>query len=244
VGNFVPEVKIVDIPFLFRDYAHARAVLDGPIGQDLLAKFPSKGLIALAWGENGFREISNSKRVIRTPADLRGLKIRFAAGNIFKDIYEGLGANPVQMSFADLQPALSTGAVDGQENPVNLFLAFRMDTLAQKHLSVWNYVNDPLVFAAGKQVMAQFNAADQALVRECALEAGRYEIGVTRKGLGDNNDRSAFEELTKRGVETTVLTDAEKRAFASATRPVFDKWAATIGHDLVQKAERVIRAAS
>jgi TRAP-type C4-dicarboxylate transport system substrate-binding protein len=148
------------------------------------------------------------------------------------------------MSLADLQPALSTGAVDGQENPVNLFLAFRMDTLAQKHLSVWNYVNDPLVFAAGKQVMAQFNAADQALVRDCALEAGRYEIGVTRKGLGEGGDRSSFDELAKRGVEATILTDAEKRAFATATRPVFDKWAATIGHDLVARAEAVIRAAA
>ncbi len=245
--NISPQVKeaaLFQLPFLLPNHRAFDALLASDVGRDFFKVLEARDVVPLAWGENGFREISNSKRVIRTPADLRGLKIRFAAGNIFKDIYESLGANPVQMSFADLQPALSTGAVDGQENPVNLFLAFRMDTLAQKHLSVWNYVNDPLVFAAGKQVMAQFNAADQALVRECALEAGRYEIGVTRKGLGDNNDRSAFEELTRRGVETTVLTDAEKRAFASATRPVFDKWAATIGHDLVQKAERVIRAAS
>ncbi len=245
--NISPQVKeasLFQLPFLLPNHRAFDALLASDVGRDFFKVLEARDIVPLAWGENGFREISNSKRAIRTPADLRGLKIRFAAGNIFKDIYEGLGANPVQMSFADLQPALSTGAVDGQENPVNLFLAFRMDTLAQKHLSVWNYVNDPLVFAAGKQVMAQFNAADQELVRACAQEAGLYEIGVTRRGLGDNNDRSAFEELTKRGVETTVLTEAEKRAFAAATRPVFDKWAGTIGQDLVRRAEAVIRGVS
>ncbi len=245
--NISPQVKeaaLFQLPFLLPGHAAFDALLASDVGRDFFKVLEARDVVPLAWGENGFREISNSKRVIRTPADLRGLKIRFAAGNIFKDIYEGLGANPVQMSLADLQPALSTGAVDGQENPINLFLAFRMDTLAQKHLSVWNYVNDPLVFAAGKQVMAQFTAADQALVRACALEAGRYEIGVTRKGLGEGGDRSSFDELAKRGVEATILTDAEKRAFATATRPVFDKWAATIGRELVARAEAVIRAAS
>jgi TRAP-type transport system periplasmic protein len=151
----------------------------------------------------------------------------------------------VQMSFADLQPALSTGAVDGQENPINLFLAFRMDTLAQKHLTIWNYVNDPLVFALSKQVWSSFSAADQQLVRECAEEAGRQQITLTRKGLGmEDADRSSLEELARRGVETTVLSAAEKRAFAQATRPVYQKWAGTVGADLVRKAEAAVSAVS
>ena len=245
--NISPQVKeaaLFQLPFLMPNHQAFDALINGEVGRDFFKVLEARDILPLAWGENGFREISNSKRPIRTPADLRGLKIRFAAGNIFKDIYEGLGANPVQMSFADLQPALSTGAVDGQENPINLYLAFRMDTLAQKHLTVWNYVNDPLVFAVGKQVMAQFSPADQELVRQCAKDAGAYEIGVTRKGLGAGGDRSAFEELAKRGVEVLELSEAEKRAFATVTRPVFDKWAANIGSDLVQKAERAIRAAS
>ena len=145
-------------------------------------------------------------------------------------------------SFAHGPHGTMSAPLDPAQMEANL--AAMLDTLAQKHLSVWNYVNDPLVFAAGKQVMAQFTAADQALVRACALEAGRYEIGVTRKGLGEGGDRSSFDELAKRGVEATILTDAEKRAFATATRPVFDKWAATIGRELVARAEAVIRAAS
>ena len=105
-----------------------------------------RDVVPLAWGENGFRELSNSKRTVRKPEDLKGMKIRYAAGPIFADVFNALGANPLQMSFADLQPALSTGAVDGQENPINLFLAFKMDTLAQKHLTIWNYCADAGIF--------------------------------------------------------------------------------------------------
>jgi len=241
----VREASLFQLPFLMPDHRAFDAVIRGEPGRDIFAVMEKREVVPLAWGENGFREISNSRRAIRTPADLRGMKIRFAAGNIFKDIFEGLGANPVQMSFADLQPALSTGAVDGQENPINLFLAFRMDTLAQKHLTVWNYVNDPLIFALSKQVWSSFSPADQQLVRECAEEAGRQQIALTRKGLGmDDADRSSLDELARRGVEVTVLSAEEKRAFAQATRPVFDKWATTVGRDLVRKAEAAIKAVS
>ena len=240
----VREASLFQLPFLMPDHRAFDAVIRGEPGRDFFQVLERRDIVPLAWGENGFREISNSKRAIHTPADLRGMKIRFAAGNIFKDIFEGLGANPVQMSFADLQPALSTGAVDGQENPINLFLAFRMDTLAQKHLTVWNYVNDPLVFAVSKQVWAGFSPADQQLVRDCAEEAGRAEIALTRKGLGLDGDDSAMQELKQRGVEVTVLTPEQKRAFAQATRPVFDKWAGTVGRELVAKAEAAIRAVS
>ena len=244
--NIAPQVReasLFQLPFLMPDHRALDALINGEVGRDLFSVVERREVVPLAWGENGFREISNSKRPLRTPADLRGLKIRFAAGNIFKDIYEALGANPVQMSFADLQPALSTGAVDGQENPINLFLAFRMDTLAQKHLTVWNYVNDPLIFALSKQTWLGFSAADQELVRACAEEASRRQIALTRKGLGvPGTDRASFEELQRRGVEAVALSAEEKRAFAAVTKPVYDKWAATVGADLVRKAEAAVRA--
>jgi TRAP-type C4-dicarboxylate transport system substrate-binding protein len=145
------------------------------------------------------------------------------------------------MSFADLQPALSTGAVDGQENPINLFLAFRMDTLAQKHLTVWNYVADAGIFVVSRAVMESFAPADRDLVIACAREAAQAQIAATRKGI-TAADRASFEELARRGVAAVELTAAEKQAFARATRPVFDKWAQTVGADLVRKAEAAIRA--
>ena len=241
----VREVGLFQLPFLMPNHKAFDALIRGDVGRDMFGVMERRDVVPLAWGENGFREISNSKRVIRKPEDMHGLKIRFAAGAIFNDIYNGMGANPVQMSFADLQPALSTGAVDGQENPINLFLAFRMDTLAQKHLTVWNYVNDPLIFALSKTVWNSFTPADQQLVRECAEEAGRNQIALTRHGLGlDGGDDSSIRELRTRGVEVTILSVEEKAAFARATRPVYDKWAQTVGAELVRKAEAAIRAAN
>lgn len=246
--NIAPQVReagIFQLPFLMPDHRAFDALINGEVGRDLVGIMDRRDVAALAFGENGFREISNSKRAIHTPADLRGLKIRFAAGAIFNDIYNHLGANPLQMSFADLQPALSTGAVDGQENPVNLFLAFRMDTLAQRHMTIWNYVNDALIFGLSKAVMASFTPADQQLVRECAQEAARNNIALARRGLGiPGTDDSAILELGRRNVEVTTLTAAQKQVFATALRPVYDRWATTIGADLVRKAEVAIRAVS
>lgn len=245
--NISPQVKewsLFQLPFLTPSHKAFDALLASPVGPQLFKTLESRDIIPLAWGENGFREISNSKRAIREPADLRGLKIRFAAGAIFSDIYTALGANPVQMSFADLQPALTTGAVDGQENSVNLYLALKMEALAQKHLTIWNYVNDPIIFTLTKATLESFSPADRDLVRQAALDAGKTQSGLARKGLGLGGDRSSLDELAKRNVEVQILSDAQKKAFADATRPVFDKWAAQIGPDLVKAAEAAIKAAS
>jgi TRAP-type transport system periplasmic protein len=241
----IREMNIFSMPFMMPDHRAFDALIGGEVGNDLAGLLAQRDSTVVAWGENGFRELSNSKRPIRAPADLRGLKIRYAAGPIFKDIFEALGANPVQMSFADLQPALSTGAVDGQENPVNLFLAFRMDTLAQKYLTLWNYVADAGIFQVSKAIWDGFNAQDKEIVRESAREAARAQIAEARKGLGVlDADRSSLEECRRRGVELAELTVEEKRAFAQATRPVFDRWAQQIGSALIQKAERAISARS
>jgi TRAP-type C4-dicarboxylate transport system substrate-binding protein len=139
-----------------------------------------------------------------------------------------------------LQPALSTGAVDGQENPINLFLAFKMDTLAQKHLTIWNYCADAGLFHVAKPVWDTFSKADQEIITESAREAGKRQMASARKGIGVDGDTSSLEEVKKRGVEIADLTRDEKAVFAKTTRPVFDKWAATIGADLVKKAEAAI----
>lgn len=237
----IREMTLFSMPFLMPGHRAFDALIEGEVGRDLFAVLARREVVPLAWGENGFREISNSKRPIRVPDDLKGMKIRFAAGAIFADIYTALGANPVQMSFADLQPALSTGAVDGQENPINLFLAFKMDTLAQKHLTVWNYCADAGIFHVAKGVWESFSKADQEIVAESAKEAAKRQIAAARKGIGEG-DRSSFDELARRGVAVVELSDAEKQVFARATRPVFDKWAGQIGAELVRKAEATIKA--
>lgn len=246
--NLSPQIKeltLFSLPFLMPNHKAFDALVGGAVGQDLFKIMETRDVVPLAWGENGFREISNSKRAIVTPDDLKGLKIRFAAGAIFKDIYEQMGANPVQMSFADLQPALSSGAVDGQENPVNLFLGLKMDALAQKHLTLWNYCADAAIYHVAKPVWDSFSAADKEIVRASALEAAKENIILSRKGLGVlDADKSSLEELVKRGVAVVNSTTDQKKVFAKATRPVFDKWAAQIGADLVKKAEAAIAAAT
>ena len=240
----VREMNLFSLPFLLRDHRGFDAVINGEVGQDLFRILSTREVVPAAWGENGFRELSNSRREVRRPEDMRGLKIRFAAGVIFSEIFTALGANPLQMSFADLQPALSTGAVDGQENPVNLFLAFRMDTLAQRHLTIWNYVADAGIFVVARSIMDSFNAADRTLITDAAREAASRQIANSRRGIGIGGDRSAIEEAVRRGVAVAELTSAEKDAFAAATRPVLDRWSQTVGQALVQKARAAIGRAT
>jgi TRAP-type transport system periplasmic protein len=233
-------MNLFSLPFLMPDHKAFDALITGEVRKDLDATLASRDSFVLAWGENGFRELSNSKRPIRKPEDLKGLKIRYAAGPIFADIFNALGANPLQMSFADLQPALATGAVDGQENPVNLFLAFKMDTLSQRYLTIWNYVADAGIFHLGKSVWDSFSDQDKEIVKSAAEQGAKEQIASTRKGLGAGGDRSSIEEVERRGVQVAELTEAEKKAFREPTKAVFDKWAQTVGVDLVAKAQAAI----
>jgi tripartite ATP-independent transporter DctP family solute receptor len=237
----VREMNLFSLPFLMPDHRAFDAIINGEAGRDLFKVMETRDVVPLAWGENGFREISNSKRAIRRPDDLKGLKIRYAAGPIFAEIFTTLGANPVQMSFADLQPALSSGAVDGQENPVNLFLLFKIHTLAQKHLTVWNYCADAGIFHVAKSVWETFSNADKEILRESARQAAREQIADARKGI-IAPDLASIEEARKLGVEVQLLTAEEKAAFQTATRPVFEKWAQQTGAELVAKAQRAIAA--
>src|SRR5574343_299779 len=120
LSNFVPEVGVVDIPFLFRDTQHARNVLDGDFGQDLLTKFKKRGLIALAWGEQGFRHLSNNKVSVSKPEDLKGLKIRVTENPVHITAFRTLGASPTPMSWPEVISALQQGTIDGQENPISV----------------------------------------------------------------------------------------------------------------------------
>ena len=236
----IREMNLFALPFLMPDSAAFDSLITGEVRSDLDAALARQGGVALAWSENGFRQISNSKRPIRKPEDLVGLKIRFAAGPIFSEIFNGLGANPLQMSWADLQPALATGAVDGQETPVNVFLQTRLDALSQRHLSLWNYVADANICHVSKPVWDTFSPDDQAILRSAAEQAAREHTASTRKGLGTGGDRSSLEELARRNVQVEELTDAEKEAFGAVTRPVFEKWAAQTGAELVKKAQQAI----
>ncbi|WP_332825067.1 DctP family TRAP transporter solute-binding subunit [Ramlibacter sp.] len=242
--NWSPQVKelnLFSLPFLMPDYAAVDALTQGEVGKRIFATIDRAGAVPLAFGENGFRELTNSKKAIKSPEDLKGMKIRVVGSPLFSDTFNALGANPTQMSWADAQPALSSGAVDGQENPMFLFTVLKMHTVGQKYVTTWGYVADPLVFVVNKDVWASWTPADQAAVRQSAIDAGKQEIALARKGLVEA-DKPLLKEVAGMGVTVTTLSPAERDAFVKATRPVYEKWKATIGADLVNQAEKDIAA--
>lgn len=232
----IPELNVFSLPFLMPDYAAIDALTQGPVGEKIFEIIEQNDVIPLAWAENGFREVTNSRKEIRTPADMQGLKMRVVGSPIFSDIYTTLGANPTQMSWADAQPALTTGAVDGQENPLTIYSVLNMHEVGQKHVTLWRYLADPLIFVVNKQVWESFSPEDQAIVRQAAIDAGAYGVEIARKGLTDD-DQSLIEEIEAKGVTITRLTDEERQAFVDATRPVYEAWIPKIGEELVKQAE-------
>jgi TRAP-type transport system periplasmic protein len=241
--NWSPQIKelnIFSMPFLMPDYKAIDALTGGAVGKELFKILESKDTVPLAWGENGFREVTNSKRPIRKPEDLKGLKIRVVGSPLFLDTFTALGANPTQMTWADAVPALSSGAVDGQENPFTIFIFAKLDTAAnQKHMTMWGYVADPLIFVVSKSVWKSWKPEDQKVVREAAVQAAKENIAASRKGLIPPDD-STVKEVEAKGVQIVKLTDAEKQPFKKATKAVYDKWAKQIGPELVKKAEEAI----
>ncbi len=242
--NWSPQVKelnLFSLPFLMPDHKAIDALTQGAVGKQLFDLLATKDVVPVAWGENGFREISNSKRSIKAPEDLKGLKVRVVGSPLYLDTFTALGANPTQMSWADAQPALSTGAVDGQENPLTIFTAAKLPTLGQKHLTLWGYVADPLIFVVNKEVWASWSKEDQEAVRAAGLQAAAEEIALSRKGIAAGDD-SLLKEIAAQGVDVVQLTPDQQKAFQKATQAVYDKWAKQIGPDLVKAAETAIAA--
>ncbi|MBV6272722.1 DctP family TRAP transporter solute-binding subunit [Alcaligenaceae bacterium CGII-47] len=237
--NWSPQVKelnLFSLPFLMPDYAAIDALIDGAVGESLFKTLATKGVVPLAWGENGYRQLSNSKHAVKTPEDLKGLKLRVVGSPLYIDTFTALGANPTQMSWADAQPALANGAVDGQENPLSIYAGAKLYDVAQKYLTLWNYVADPLIFVVNQEVWNSWSPEDQKIVHEAALEAAKKEIMIARKGV-TSTDPSLLKDIESHGVTVTVLSPEQINAFAKVTQPVFDKWTQQIGPALVKQAQ-------
>ncbi|WP_024812993.1 DctP family TRAP transporter solute-binding subunit [Acidovorax sp. JHL-3] len=242
--NWSPQVKqlnLFSLPFLMPDYAAADALTQGEVGKSLFQTLDKAGVVPLAWGENGYREISNSKKAIKSPDDLKGMKIRVVGSPLFLDTFTALGANPTQMSWADAQPAMASSAVDGQENPLSVYMAAKLYTVAQKHLTLWGYMNDPLIFVVNKDIWNSWTPADREIVKQAAIDAGKEQVVIARKGVIEA-DKPLLKEIASHGVTVTQLSPAEREAFVKATRPVVEKWKGQIGADLVNMAEKAIAA--
>ena len=227
VPNFVPETKILDIPFLFRDKAHARAVLDGPIGQEMLAKFEPKGFKALAWGENGVRHMTNSKRAVNAPEDLKGLKMRTMENPVHVAAYKGFGIVTTPMAFPEVFTALQQGTVDGQENPPSVIMASKFDQV-QKHLSLTGHVYSPGIFLMSKAAFDKLSADDKKAFLEAAIEGVK-----ANRARVDEDDAKGVTELRSKGMN--VVENVDKAKFVAALAPVYAEFDKQFGKPTIDR---------
>lgn len=221
LGNFVPEVRIVDIPFLFRDYDHARKVMDGPIGQELSKKMAAKGLINLAWTENGFRHMTNSKRPINSAEDAAGLKMRTMENKVHMDGYKTFGILPTPMPFPELFTALQQGTVDGQENPIPVILASKFSQV-QKHLSLTGHVYSPAALIISPAVWNKLSDADKKVFTEAAKKGAAAQ----RKKVNDD-EASGIAQLRAEGMQVVERVNGE--SFRKAVGPAYANFAREFG---------------
>lgn len=231
VPNFVPEARILDIPFLFRDKAHARAVLDGPIGQDMLKAFEPKGFKALAWGENGVRHMTNSKRAVNAPEDLKGLKMRTMENPVHVAAYKGFGIITTPMAFPEVFTALQQGTVDGQENPLSVIMAAKFDQV-QKYLTLTGHVYSPCIFLMNKASFDKLPAADQQAFLAAAAEAVK-----ANRARVDEDDAKGVAELRAKGMQ--VVDNPDKARFQAALTPVYAEFEKQFGKANIDKIRNV-----
>jgi tripartite ATP-independent transporter DctP family solute receptor len=231
VGNFVPEMKIVDIPFLFRDYDHARKVLDGKIGQDMLAKFPNHGLVALAWSENGFRHMTNNKRAIVSATDASGLKMRTMENKVHMEGYRSFGIQPTPMAFPEVFGALQQGVVDGQENPIPVILASKFSQV-QKHLSLTGHVYSPGLIITSPRVMNKLSDAD----KKAFYDAAAKSVAATRKKVNDD-EANGIAQLEREGMQ--VVKKVNSASFNDALKGPYANYAKEFGADKIAAIQAV-----
>jgi len=235
----VKELNLFALPFLFPSYPAVDAVQVGNPGKRLFGLLEQKGVVPIAWGENGFRELTNWKRPVHRPQDLRGLKVRVVGVPIFLDTFRALGAEPVSMDWnTEALPALRSGAVDGQENPIGLIIPYKLWEV-HKYVTVWHYAIDPVILAVSGKTWAAISAEDRTIVRKAGEEIMVLQKKEAREGA--DGATTVLDILQKiYGMEGTQLTPDDVKAFRDKTRSVYTKWVAEIGVELVREAERIV----
>lgn len=250
ISPVVPELNLFALPFALQTYDRIDALEKGQTGKILFDKMRAKGMEPLAWGENGFREITNSRRPIRTPADLCGLRMRVVGSPIFVEIFRALGADPVNMNWGDAITAFQQGTVDGQENPVSIIIPFQVFEYHQ-HITLWKYACDPLILYWCRAQWQAFPQDIQDALREAAREAADFQKALSRAGLDEGRSLQQLTDvyshpveipdplgyLRAKGMQLVSLSADEIAQFKQVTRPVLEKWKSAVGEEVLQAAE-------
>ena len=247
----IPEMNIFSLPFFINTYENLDALEYGETGKAIFAAMEKKGMMPLAWAENGFRQITNSKKPIMSPEDLKGLRIRVVGSPLFIDTFKQLGADPVNMNWGDAQTAFQQGVVDGQENPVGVLIPVQIWQY-HKYATFWNYLADPLIVYWNKTEWEAFPEDIKKALKEAALESARFEKALCRAGLDGEKSLKILKEefnyemevpqpvkfMEEKGMTVGFLSEEQRQAFEEATRPVYDQWIDEIGKDLYETAKK------
>jgi len=231
-GGLAPLLGVFDIPFMFKDTAHAYRVLDGKVGQDMLDRLDAFGMKGLAFWDNGWRELTNSKVVVKTPADVKGLKVRTTGSPAHIEAFKLLGANPVPMPLAELYTALEMKTVDAQEHPLGVLWSAKLYEV-QKHLSLTNHAYSALILSMNKAKFDALPPAQQKALVEAAREAGQYQ-----RKLNNDNTAKIIADLKKAGMQ--VVEQVDPAPFLEITKPGRETFVAKFGGaDIIKTIDSV-----
>lgn len=233
---FVPEYGVFDLPFSLTDTKTVDAVLQGPVGEKLVEKANTQGVVQLAWWENGFRQLTNSKKAVKSVDDLKGLKIRTMENEIHLAAWSAMGANPTPMAFTELFTAMQQKTVDGQENPYPTIFLEKYPEV-QKYLTETNHIYSPFIFLISQKTWDGLSEEQREIVQKAATEAGEHNRELSRETAA-----SALEEL-KSSMEYNKIEGAELDKFKAAVQPVIEKYKSTIGEDFVNEYLEEIKKA-
>jgi tripartite ATP-independent transporter DctP family solute receptor len=234
---------VFNLPWLYPSMDVANRVADGPMGDLAMKWLEEKGVVGLGIGVNGYRELTNSKRPIATPDDMKGIKFRVAGSKLYLETFKLLGANAVTMSFGEVFTSLQQGVIDGQENPTAIIYSSKLYEV-QKYLTMWHYSFDPLILCINKKLFDSLSPADQKAIRAAAKEAVAYERAVSAE-----EEKALPEELKKKGMQVNVLTPAQIAVFREKIHPVYNMVQEYVGADNmrlmlteVEKADKALAA--
>jgi tripartite ATP-independent transporter DctP family solute receptor len=233
MGPIVDDINVVNMPFLFKNTAHAQRMMDGPIGQELLDKItasPNAGLVALSWMDSGARSLYNTKRPIKTIEDLKGLKFRVIGNPIFVDMMNALGGNGVAMGYDQVFSALQTGVIDGAENNPPSYV-FSNHYTAAKYYSLTEHLIIPEVLLFSKKAWSTLSSDDQGLIKKFARESQLEERELWKK-----YEQQAMEKAKAAGCEIIEISD--KTPFQSAVKPVWDKYGPKY-QDMIKRIQEI-----
>ena len=231
VANYAPKIVVAELPFLFSSMDKVTAVLDGPIGDELVKEMPEKGLRCLAYWDNGLRHITNSKQPIEKPEDLKGLKVRTPESKMTMSIFKSLGATPAPLAWGEVYLALAQGTFDGQENPIANIHGAKLNEV-QKYLSITNHKYDTNPLIINEQTWQKLPSDIQKILKE-----GAVKFALESRQLNQKAEGKLLADLERKGMK---VSHPDIGPFRQATQPVYDEWASVIGKELI---DRVIAAA-